>query len=52
MDKDKYIRFDWAVYDRHVDAIMIQNNVLGTEKFEGLLEGCTKVCTEAIFEVV
>lgn len=26
-------------YDRHVDAIMIQNDVLGTAKFEGLIEG-------------
>ena len=26
-------------YDRHVDAIMIQNDVLGTAKFEGLMEG-------------
>lgn len=26
-------------YDRHVDAIMIQNDVLGTAKLEGLLEG-------------
>ena len=26
-------------YDRHVDAIMIQNDVLGTAKFEGLVEG-------------
>ena len=28
-----------AAYDRHVDAIMIQNEVLGTAKFEGLVEG-------------
>jgi len=28
-----------AAYDRHVDAIMIQNDVLGTAKFEGLVEG-------------
>jgi len=26
-------------YDRHIDAIMIQNDVLGTAKFEGLMEG-------------
>ncbi|MCB6973438.1 MULTISPECIES: Rpn family recombination-promoting nuclease/putative transposase [Butyricimonas] len=26
-------------YDRHVDAIMIQNDVLGTAKLEGLIEG-------------
>mgnify|MGYP003054427799 CR=1 FL=1 len=28
-----------AAYDRHVDAIMIQNDVLGTAKLEGLIEG-------------
>ena len=28
-----------AAYDRHVDAIMIQNDVLGTARFEGLVEG-------------
>ena len=28
-----------AAYDRHVDAIMIQNDVLGTAKYEGLVEG-------------
>lgn len=26
-------------YDRHIDAIMIQNDVLSTAKFEGLMEG-------------
>jgi len=26
-------------YDEHINAIMIQNDVLGTAKFEGLLEG-------------
>ena len=26
-------------YDRHIDAIMIQNDVLGTAKLEGLQEG-------------
>ena len=26
-------------YDRHIDAIMIQNDVLGTAKLEGLVEG-------------
>ena len=28
-----------AAYDRHVDAIMIQNDVLGTAKLEGRMEG-------------
>ena len=28
-----------ADYDRHVDAIMIQNDVLGTAKLEGKIEG-------------
>ncbi len=28
-----------AAYDRHVDAIMIQNDVLGTAKLEGRIEG-------------
>ena len=28
-----------AAYDRHVDAIMIQNDVLSTAKLEGLTEG-------------
>ena len=28
-----------AAYDRHVDAIMIQNDVLDTAKWEGRLEG-------------
>ena len=31
-----------AAYDRHVDAIMIQNDVLGTAKLEGLVEGRMK----------
>lgn len=42
--REKLIYYDMspeerAAYDRHVDAIMIQNDVLGTAKFEGLLEG-------------
>ena len=27
------------VYDRHLDAIMIQNDVIGTAKLEGRIEG-------------
>lgn len=37
-----YYNMDTAereAYDRHVDAIMIQNDVLSTAKLEGLLEG-------------
>lgn len=34
MDRD-----DKLAYDRHVDAVMIQNDVLGTAKLEGLEEG-------------
>lgn len=30
---------DRQAYDRHIDAIMIQNDVLGTAKLEGLQEG-------------
>lgn len=30
---------DRLAYDRHIDAIMIQNDVLGTAKLEGLQEG-------------
>lgn len=33
-------------YDRHVDAIMIQNDVLGTAKLEGLIEGRAEGRTE------
>ena len=27
------------IYDRHIDAIMIQNDVIGTAKLEGRIEG-------------
>ena len=42
--REKLVYYDMdpserAAYDRHVDAIMIQNDVLGTAKFEGLVEG-------------
>ena len=37
-------------YDRHVDAIMIQNDVLGTAKFEGLMEGRMEGREEGIEE--
>ena len=30
---------DRQAYDRHIDAIMIQNDVLGTAKLDGLQEG-------------
>lgn len=33
---------DRQAYDRHIDAIMIQNDVLGTAKLEGLQEGREK----------
>ena len=39
-----------AAYDRHVDAIMIQNDVLGTAKFEGLVEGRMKGLEEGRVE--
>jgi len=37
-------------YDRHVDAIMIQNDVLSTAKLEGLLEGRMEGRTEGRME--
>ena len=42
--RDKFVYYNMttterAAYDRHVDAIMIQNDVLGTAKLEGLIEG-------------
>lgn len=37
-------------YDRHVDAIMIQNDVLSTAKFEGLTEGIELGKAEGIVE--
>ena len=39
-----------AAYDRHVDAIMIQNDVLGTAKFEGLVEGRAEGIKEGLEE--
>lgn len=39
-----------AAYDRHVDAIMIQNDVLGTAKLEGLVEGRMKGLEEGRVE--
>ncbi len=30
---------DRAAYDRHIDNIMVQNDVLGTSKLEGLIQG-------------
>ena len=29
---------DRAAYDRHIDNIMVQNDVLGTSKLEGLIQ--------------
>jgi len=39
-----------AAYDRHVDAIMIQNDVLGTAKLEGRLEGRLEGKAEGLIE--
>ena len=39
-----------AAYDPHVDAIMIQNDVLGTAKLEGLVEGRMKGLEEGRVE--
>ena len=58
--REKLVYYDMdpserAAYDRHVDAIMIQNYVLGTAKFEGLVEGRaegrSEGRTEGILEV-
>ena len=54
--REKLVYYDMdpserAAYDRHVDAIMIQNDVLGTAKFEGLVEGRAEGRTEGILEV-
>lgn len=37
-------------YDRHIDAIMIQNDVLGTAREEGLQEGREEGCEEGLQE--
>lgn len=37
-------------YDRHIDAIMIQNDVLNTAKLEGLIEGRAKGREEGLAE--
>lgn len=39
-----------AAYDRHVDAIMIQNDVLGTAKLEGRIEGRVEGKAEGLIE--
>ena len=54
--REKLVYYDMdpserAAYDRHVDAIMIQNDVLGKAKFEGLVEGRAEGRTEGILEV-
>ena len=41
---------DRQAYDRHIDAIMIQNDVLGTAKLEGLQEGREKGLQEGRLE--
>ena len=39
------------VYDRHLDAIMIQNDVIGTAKLEGRIEGKAEGKVEGIRQV-
>ena len=39
-----------AAYDRHVDTIMIQNDVLGTAKLEGRIEGRAEGKAEGLIE--
>lgn len=39
-----------SAYDRHIDAIMIQNDVLGTAKLEGLTEGRIEGRIEGLIE--
>lgn len=38
------------VYDRHLDAIMIQNDVIDTAKWEGRIEGKAEGIAEGIAE--
>lgn len=58
MDDKRLVRFDWAAkrllrnkanrqaYDRHIDNIMVQNDVLDTAKMEGWAEGREKGLAE------
>ena len=39
------------IYDRHIDAIMIQNDVIGTAKLEGRIEGKAEGKVEGIRQI-